>query len=520
MVKALRGIADEHRKIFAIGCVAHWANLTLEDFLEWEEIWPTVETVKKITTIFRTRTPKNMLREIHLKEKIPGPLNPQLYTPIRWTSALQMFQFVQGSKPLFKYLFVENEIRKNKNCTATVLQAINDAKFWVLVNIILQVIEAFAEFTSLVQSDGPTLSVAYAKWCELRKCVEEAVPASFRPWVKQIFETRSVHFEAPIFRLAFHLDPQWVNVAFQDHERKNIEKYLVDMGHPNTLVSEMSNTILDMKAQKDLWAPELLVWTHAKTAPLVRWWQRYVPETVSHRCRELAAKVISLPASSAATERVWSAFGNACTKKRTRLAPERLIKSVYVNWNNRVLASKPNEPLLSFLGEDDSDFQQDQTEDDSSEIEVIDSATAELNVLRELDRPVEELHQQEKEAKKKKEKPSKRKRNETIEPEPKGQEVPVSAPKKHIPSMDSQLCPVESASDEDRDEPSPSDEEELTKQVDSTSEEILPQPKVRESLITARGQLGTATQSPKKASTYREFQKIIEESSKQSQGNQ
>lgn len=64
------------------------------------------------------------------------------------------------------------------------------------------------------------------------------------------------------------------------------------------------------------------MWTHAQNCSARQWWEDHAP-----------AKT----ASTAASERVWSAFGNVCSKKRTRLSPDRLIKCVYINWNHRIL---------------------------------------------------------------------------------------------------------------------------------------------------------------------------------------
>lgn len=78
------------------------------------------------------------------------------------------------------------------------------------------------------------------------------------------------------------------------------------------------------------------MWTHAQNCSARQWWEDHAPAK-TEQARRLAVKVMSLPASTAASERVWSAFGNVCSKKRTRLSPDRLIKCVYINWNHRIL---------------------------------------------------------------------------------------------------------------------------------------------------------------------------------------
>ena len=59
--------------------------------------------------------------------------------------------------------------------------------------------------------------------------------------------------------------------------------------------------------------------THAKTKPIV-WWKCIVSsESVSHELSSLALKLLSLPASAASMERIFSNFGLIQTKLRNRL---------------------------------------------------------------------------------------------------------------------------------------------------------------------------------------------------------
>ena len=51
----------------------------------------------------------------------------------------------------------------------------------------------------------------------------------------------------------------------------------------------------------------------------------------------MALKILSIPATSAASERNWSAFNFIYTKLRNRLHNERVEKIVFIYWNLKIL---------------------------------------------------------------------------------------------------------------------------------------------------------------------------------------
>ena len=86
------------------------------------------------------------------------------------------------------------------------------------------------------------------------------------------------------------------------------------------------------------------VWEVARTHRIVgaHWWRAHFMH-VAPKLAALAARVLDVPASSAAAERVWSSFGRVQTDFRNRLAPDRLHKLVYVSFNGRTLSPTQEE---------------------------------------------------------------------------------------------------------------------------------------------------------------------------------
>jgi hypothetical protein len=52
---------------------------------------------------------------------------------------------------------------------------------------------------------------------------------------------------------------------------------------------------------------------------------------------DVAIRILSIPATSASSERNWSTFGFIHSKLRNRLHEKRVEKIVYIFWNLRIL---------------------------------------------------------------------------------------------------------------------------------------------------------------------------------------
>ena len=64
---------------------------------------------------------------------------------------------------------------------------------------------------------------------------------------------------------------------------------------------------------------------------LLRWWRKHA-DAYPH-CAAVARRFLAIPASSAASERLFSATGRIVDKRRSRLLPERVESLVFLNRN-------------------------------------------------------------------------------------------------------------------------------------------------------------------------------------------
>ena len=89
-------------------------------------------------------------------------------------------------------------------------------------------------------------------------------------------------------------------------------------------------------AQGGIYTKDYL-WEAAKCCPSWIWWKGMCSSTqLSH----IASSILSLPATSAATERSFSTYEMTHTKKRSRLTNERAAKLVYIRHNLKLFSKK------------------------------------------------------------------------------------------------------------------------------------------------------------------------------------
>ena len=85
----------------------------------------------------------------------------------------------------------------------------------------------------------------------------------------------------------------------------------------------------------------------------------------------MAASVLTLPASSAATERSFSSFEVIHTKKRNRLTNDRLNKLVFVRHNSRLLSNSNYHDMDPDSDEENTDEDDEKSNDSIEEMMVI-----------------------------------------------------------------------------------------------------------------------------------------------------
>ena len=82
-----------------------------------------------------------------------------------------------------------------------------------------------------------------------------------------------------------------------------------------------------------------LAWNTVDKVNPIAWWKGNFATSAPELCK-VAVRILSIPSSSAASERNWSAFSYIHEKKRNRLTNKRILKLVYIYSNYKLNCSQ------------------------------------------------------------------------------------------------------------------------------------------------------------------------------------
>ena len=132
------------------------------------------------------------------------------------------------------------------------------------------------------------------------------------------------------------LDPSFHGCRLTSNSMNRISEF-VQKYYSNNAV-EIWTQILNYKEKSGVFANKLAWETVGKVDPIV-WWYGNFNDSASE-LTQMAKRILSIPTSSAASERNWSAFAYIHDKKRNRLTPDRVLKLVYIYSNYKLQMPK------------------------------------------------------------------------------------------------------------------------------------------------------------------------------------
>ena len=172
----------------------------------------------------------------------------------------------------------------------------------------------------------------------------------------------------PAIVLAYYLDPRYCGKSLsQEHSRIN---FLIE--EASKLINKNSNAqlareMLEYQSKLGVFSLNVL-WSDEATKDPITWWSALRNEVPV--LSEFAAKLMSIPASSAAAERNWSHFGFVHSLRRNRLTNDRVFKLVYLYSNLRLNDKVINNNIDSDNTEDEDIWLiENEDGDDENEIE-------------------------------------------------------------------------------------------------------------------------------------------------------
>ncbi|KAG6585079.1 uncharacterized protein IUM83_08425 [Phytophthora cinnamomi] len=385
MKKAGRLVEEKHPNVVFNGCSAHAVNLLLKDMFKIELFAQVLKKAVNLVKFVRAR--HLLLGRLRAMRRQHPSRTGELSVPVstRWYAQEKCIKSVLRNKAPLKAAFADTELMRHYSDAPTAEKLeearniLQDRQFWANAKIVLRLTKPVTRVLAMFETDTCSNSMILHEFDRLKNAAvyTEPLPTLRDPTVQgkiiELIEERW-KFICPrsnSTRIAYLLDPSKDTSAFSG---KSVAETVTDavklakrFGLPHDMTPAIfRSALLDFIDMKDAWSADEKK-EASRDSPL-QWWllDRSFPQL-----RFFADKVLSIPTSSAASERLWSIHGFTQSKLRNRLLVPTLEKLAFVYNNNGdtrptslPLYQTPERPNASDL---DSDSDLDGNGDDEEE---------------------------------------------------------------------------------------------------------------------------------------------------------
>jgi len=217
--------------------------------------------------------------------------------------------------------------------------------FWKNVDSMIQLIEPIVNAITLLEGDKPIIHKVYPTvknlMLRLIEVVEEIDLEDLKD-KKTLLDNISKRLKnivKPVHIAAHLLNPKTLGNDLTNEEHIDVSEFINNfaMNSYDLNDEDCLTELINYKNKEGLYSKTFLWKTVSKLEPLI-WWKSF-----NSSLSKLAQKILSIPVSSAATERSFSSFANVHSKKRNRLLTERAAKLTYISHNWKTLDRNKND---------------------------------------------------------------------------------------------------------------------------------------------------------------------------------
>jgi hAT family C-terminal dimerisation region len=247
-------------------------------------------------------------------------------------SVFECLDHILKTKIAMKALLAEENIVLNQEIKNHII----DDNFWEELKTLCDFLELFINFIQKLEGDEPYLSSAFVtlRGIESNITLNDKIPSDLVNYSIERGKFRWNNFlYNPAVMVAYRLDPRFNGELLHGNDWHDIieEEIIRIAGKENEVqvLYELSEYIGKSGgfAKKHLWS--------GLNQKPINWWN--LLKSRYPLLSSVAIKVLSIPATSAASERNWSTYNFIHSKLRNRMTIDRAEKLVYIYWNIRIL---------------------------------------------------------------------------------------------------------------------------------------------------------------------------------------
>lgn len=375
MKAAWRILKEKYPNKIFLGCWAHGINLWVKDIIKHDWANEILNMTKKLSLYFRNhQIPLAALRRVQ-KDKYGKEIGLSLPVETRWLSTYQCLDNIFKSKMAMMALLGEDIVLEHE-----IKVKILDDIFWANLKDLRDFLLPFIVFIQQLEQDDPYLSTAFINLRKIEIQIKNntKIPSDFSIYAIQKAEYRWNEFlYNPAVLVAYRLDPRY-NGELLNNQRWDdiIEEELIRLAgeeNQNLVLEEYSEFIGRCGG-----FVKSYLWGDIKNKP-INWW--HLLEKRYPLISSIALKLLSIPATSAASERNWSTYKFIHSKLRNRLINDRAEKLVYIYWNLRIL-KELNVPLtIKELVKNGVTIENSEESESDDNVEILDDFEELLNEI-------------------------------------------------------------------------------------------------------------------------------------------
>lgn len=341
MRAAWRQIQAHYNHIDCIGCAAHGLNLLFGDIMKINCFKTFFTQCKNVIKHINRRHVCLAVFEELQKEKYGSQYTTlKLPSKTRWAGAIATFKSLIVNREALEALVITNGgAHVDRDIKQTILSDCLWSQLKVTEDILLPISTAIHN----IESDNALLSEVPAAFLIIENKIQKMNFPDDCPEFENSKDTILTYVKnrkefciQPMHLAAYMLDPRFHKSVFTEYETLTdndflkMAQYLTKLAecmHINTC--DLMGQFAEYQAKGGFWANEF-IWQPVTTISPLDWWKGLCATKL---LSTIAVRLLSVPPSSAASERNWSLFGRTHTKDRNRLLPERLNKLIYIRSN-------------------------------------------------------------------------------------------------------------------------------------------------------------------------------------------
>jgi hypothetical protein len=381
---AIRSLQETQPEWVNVGCIAHGTALAMKDFCkfsrsqgrhstEWGVQWLT--SVNKDANMLAnfvhdSSAAKALLRSLQ-KEVYGAPRAVTVSVPTRFATNFFVMQSIQRNKAALLQACSHEEWAELGGKCKDAQDVLQRADFWRLLKLAISFLQPFSDFIHQIEADRPALARTYdglmtldghvkssmEHWAQ-DELTQSSCSAALRTWERRLDNQHGklvVPLLSPAHTAAYLLDPLYctvrggvANAPLVRSDREEAAQQLIErVGGPtasqqfDTLMSEGWTGALCRPvaacAQQHETAEAMGKRQRPRVASIAQRkgvWRRYGVEAHGALAK-VALRLLSMHATSAASERNWALWGRVYGASRNALGMERAKKLITFCFNSR-----------------------------------------------------------------------------------------------------------------------------------------------------------------------------------------